>query len=93
MKYKYYLLATQHNRDNSKFVKNCDVHIEDIGINVKISFVTDKEPMKRNIDKIIQIFENTCNNKNLSTYYTDIQLMKVEKVKENKKETDFERDV
>ena len=86
MKYRYYLSATQHNRDNSKFVD-----IEDICINVKISFITDKEPMKRNIDKIIQVFENTCNNKNLSTYYTNVELIKVEKVKENKKETDLTR--
>ena len=93
MKYKYYLLATQHNRDNSKFVENCELHIEDIGIDVKINFITDKEPMKRNIDKIIQFFENTCNNKNLSTYYTNVELIKVEKVKGNKKETDFERDI
>ena len=93
MKYRYYLSAIQHNRDNSKFVKNCDLHIEDIGIDVKISFITDKEPMKRNIDKIIQFFENTCNNKNLSIYYTNVELIKVEKAKENKKETDFERDI
>lgn len=84
MKYRYHLLATQHNRDNSEFVKNCEVHIEDIGINVKISFITDKEPMKSNIDKIIQVFENTRNNENLSTYYTAVELLKVEKVKENK---------
>lgn len=93
MKYKYHLLGVQHNRDNSKFVENCDLHIEDIGISVKISFITDKEPMKSNIDKIIQAFENTRNNENLSTYYTNVELIKVEKAKENKKETDFERDI
>lgn len=85
MKYKYYLSAIQYNRDNHKsFMENCDLHIENVGINVKISFVTDKEPMKRNIDKIIQVFENTRNNENLSTYYTDVELIKVERAKENK---------
>lgn len=91
MKYRYYLLGIQHHRDDNKFIKNCDVHIEDMSVKVKISFVTDKEPIKRNIDKIIQLFEDTCNNEKLSTYYTDVELIKVERIRENKKETDLTR--
>lgn len=52
MKYKYYLSAIQCIRLYSNFIESCGLGIEDVGINIQISFITDKEPIKENTKKM-----------------------------------------
>ena len=52
MKYRYFLSAFQCNRLYSNFMRSCDCGISDVGTRVEISFITDKEPTKENIEKI-----------------------------------------
>lgn len=87
MKYRYYVSAVQCNRYNSNLKG-----IEDIRINVLMNFITDKEPMKRNIDEIIKTIESTRDDESLPVYYTDVDFIKANRIKQiNKKERDFTR--
>ena len=52
MKYKCHFSTIQCNRLYSNFMKSCGLGIEDFGVNIQISFVTDTEPTKENIEKI-----------------------------------------
>lgn len=82
MKYKYYLTAIQCNRLYSNFMKNCGLGIDDVGVQVKISFITDKEPNKENIKKIEELLESSKNEKKLGAYYRNVKFAKAEIVVE-----------
>lgn len=76
MKYKYYLSAIQCNRLYSNFIKSCGLGIEDVGVNIQISFNTDKEPIKENIDKIEKLLNSTKEEKSLSSYYRNVEVVR-----------------
>ena len=78
MKYKYYLTALQCNRIYSFFMRNCGLGIEDVGVNTTISFITDKEPIKENIEKIEKLLESSKQEKSLSSYYRNVKFIKAE---------------
>ena len=59
MKYRYYFPAIQCNRAYSNFIKSCDLGITDVGIPIEISFLTDTEPKKDNIEKIEKLLNST----------------------------------
>ena len=82
MKYKYYLTAIQCNRLYSNFMKSCGLGIEDVGVNIQISFITDKEPTKENIEKIEKLLESTKKEKSLEGYYRNVKFIKAEVVTE-----------
>lgn len=52
--------------------------IEAVGVNVLISFVTDKDPTKENIEKIEQLLESSKVEKSLSSYYTNVKFTRAE---------------
>lgn len=52
--------------------------ISDVGINVEISFITDKEPTKENIEKIEKLLESSKDEKNLQSYYTNVKFVRAE---------------
>lgn len=83
MKYKYYLSAIQCNRFYSNFIKSCGLGIEDVGVNIQISFITDKEPTKENIEKIEKLLESSQQEKSLSSYYRNVKFLKAEVVRED----------
>ena len=56
--------------------------VSDIGINVEISFITDKEPTKENIEKIEKLLESSKEEKSLSSYYASVKLIRAEVVLE-----------
>ena len=56
--------------------------IEAVGANVSISFVTDKEPTKENIEKIEKLLESSKNEKSLSSYYADVKFIRAEVILE-----------
>lgn len=56
--------------------------IEDVGLNIQISFITDKEPTKENIEKIEKLFESTKKEKSLGAYYRNVKFIKAEVVME-----------
>ena len=78
MKYRYFFRAVQCNRVYSDFIKSCDLGISEIGVNIGISFVTDKEPTKENIKKIEDLLNSTKDEKSLSSYYTNVKCDRVE---------------
>lgn len=59
--------------------------IEAVGANVSISFATDKEPTKENIEKIEKLLESSKVEKNLSSYYTNVKFTRAEVVLERSK--------
>lgn len=83
MKYKYYLSAIQCNRLYSNFIKSCNLGIEDVGVNIQISFMTDKEPTKENIEKIEKLLNSSQQEKSLSSYYRNVKFLKAEIVMED----------
>lgn len=83
MKYKYYLSAIQCNRFYSNFIKSCGLGIEDVGVNIQISFITDKEPTKDNIEKIEKLLNSSQQEKSLSSYYRNVKFLKAEIVMED----------
>lgn len=86
MEYKYYFSAIQGNRFYSNFMRACDLGIEDVGLQIEISFITDKEPTKENIDKIEKLLNSTKEEKSLSSYYRNVKFIRAEVVmEENKK--------
>ena len=54
--------------------------ISDVGVNVEISFITDKEPTKENIEKIEKLLESSKEEKNLSSYYATVKFIRAEVV-------------
>lgn len=52
--------------------------VSDIGINVEISFITDKEPTKENIEKIEKLLESSKEEKSLSSYYASVKFIRAE---------------
>ena len=83
MKYKYYLSAIQCNRFYSNFIKSCGLGIEDVGVNIQISFITDKEPTKQNIEKIEKLLNSSQQEKSLTSYYRNVKFLKAEIVMED----------
>lgn len=51
-----------------------------MGINVEISFITDTEPTKENIEKIEKLLESSKEEKSLSSYYAKVKFVKAEVV-------------
>ena len=83
-KYRYYFNAILCDRFCCNFIKGCDLGIDNYGIAITISFITDIKPIKRNITKIETILNSTKNEKSLDTYYVNTKFEKVEYlVKEN----------
>ena len=56
--------------------------IDDVGVNITISFITDKEPTKENIEKIEKLLESTRDEKSLRSYYTCVKFKRAEVVME-----------
>lgn len=52
--------------------------ISDVVINVEISFITDKKPIKDNIEKIEKLLESSKAEKSLSSYYTNVKFIRAE---------------
>lgn len=84
MKYRYLLSAIQCNRLYSNFMKSCGLGIEDVGVNIEISFITDKEPNKENTNKIEILLESSKEEKSLSSYYRNVKFIKAEVILEGK---------
>lgn len=82
MQYKYYLSAIQCNRFCSNFMRSCDLGIEDVGVNIQISFITDKEPTKENTEKIEKLLNSSKEEKSLSSYYRNVKFIKAEVIME-----------
>ena len=82
MKYRYYLTAIQCNRLYSNFMRNCDLGIDEVGVSIQISFVTNKIPNKENVEKIEKLLESTKNEKKLESYYTNVKFISAEIVEE-----------
>lgn len=80
MKYKYFLSALQCNRLYSNFMRSCDCGISDVGTRVEISFITDKEPTKENIEKIEKLLESSKEEISLSSYYATVKFIRAEVV-------------
>lgn len=80
MKYKYFLSAIQCNRLYSNFMKSCGLGIEDVGVNIEISFITDKEPNIENTNKIEKLLESSKEEKSLSSYYRNVKFIRAEVV-------------
>lgn len=59
-----------------------DCGITDVGVGISISFITDKEPIKENIEKIEKLLESSKEEKNLSSYYTNVKFIRAEVVLE-----------
>ncbi len=52
--------------------------VSDVGSQVEISFTTDKKPTQKNIDKMINILENTKQEESLAQYYTCVKYVRAE---------------
>mgnify|MGYP007012026354 CR=1 FL=1 len=52
--------------------------ISDVGINVEISFITDKKPTKDNIEKIEKLLESSKEEKSSSSYYANVKFIRAE---------------
>ena len=82
MKYKYFLFAIQCNRNYSNFIKNFDLGIEEIGVQVEISFITDKEPTKKMTTKIEKLLESSKDEKSLTCYFRCVKFIRAEVINE-----------
>ena len=51
-----------------------------MGVNVEISFITDKEPTKENIEKIEKLLESSKEEISLSSYYATVKFIRAEVV-------------
>ena len=59
--------------------------IDSVGVSVTISFITDKEPTKENIEKIEKLLESTKDEKSLSSYYQCVKFNRAEVVMKEEK--------
>ena len=77
-KYKIYLSAIKCNRFYSNFMRACDLGIDDVGVKVEISFIIEQEPTKEVIDKIIFAHEQAKYNRDLTEYFINVKLNRIE---------------
>lgn len=56
--------------------------IEDVGVPVEISFITNKEPTTENKEKIETLLNSSKQEKSLSSYYRDVKFIKAEVIME-----------
>ena len=77
-KYKIYLSAIKCNRFYSNFMRACDLGIDDIGVKVEISFTIEQELTKEVIDKIIFAHEQAKYNRDLTEYFINVKLNRIE---------------
>lgn len=77
-KYKVYLSAIKCNRFYSNFMRACDLGIDDVGVKVEISFIIEQEPTKEVIDKIIFAHEQAKYNRDLTEYFINVKLNRIE---------------
>jgi hypothetical protein len=61
-------------------MKSCGLGIEDVGVPIEISFITDTEPKKDNINKIEKLLNSTQKEKKLGAYYRNVKFIKAEVV-------------
>ena len=80
MEYKLFFTAIMCDRLCSKFMKMCDLGVEDVGVEVVMSFVTSEKPTKEYIDKIIKIHESTKDYKELEKYFANVKFDRIEVV-------------
>lgn len=66
--------------------------IDDVGVNIQISFVTEKEPTKENIEKIEKLLESSKAEKSLSSYYINVKFVRAEVIIEDKEDKDESND-
>lgn len=78
MQYKYIFSALQCDKFISKFMRACDVGVEDVGIGVQISFLSDKKLTDKQIKKTIEYLESSKDNKELEKYFTNVKLKSIE---------------
>lgn len=78
MQYKYIFSALQCDKFISKFVSACGVGVNDVGIGVQISFLSDKQLTDEQIKKTIECFESSKDNKELEKYLTSVKLKSIE---------------
>ena len=81
-KYKVYLSAIKCNRFYSNFMRACDLGIDDVGVKVEISFTIEQEPTKEVIDKIIFAHEQAKYNRDLTEYFINVKLNRIELIVE-----------
>lgn len=81
-KYKVYLSAIKCNRFYSNFMRACDLGIDDVGVKVEISFIIEQEPTKEVIDKIIFAHEQAKYNRDLTEYFINVKLNRIELIVE-----------
>lgn len=82
MKYKIHLDALMCDKKQSKFIRACDLGITDVGMQVRLSFYTDKEPTNEYIQKIIDLHLSTEKAKELDVYFANVKLNRIELVQE-----------
>jgi len=56
--------------------------VEDVGVKIQISFITDKEPTKEIIEKIEKLLNSSQSEKSLSSYYRNVKFIKAEVIME-----------
>lgn len=78
MEYKLFFTALMADRICSKFMKMCDLGVEDVGVEVDMSFVTSTKPTKEYIDKIILVLESTKYYEELEKYFANVKLDRIE---------------
>lgn len=82
MKYKYIFSALQCDKFISHFIRNADLGINDVGIKVVISFLSDKKLTDEEIEKTKKYLESSEQEKELKIYLTSIKLERVELLEE-----------
>lgn len=78
MQYKYIFSAIQCDKFISKFMRACDVGVDDVGIVVQISFLSNKQLTDEQVKKTIESFESSKDNKELEKYLTSVKLKSIE---------------
>lgn len=86
MKFRYYFTAIQCNRFCCNFIKSCDLGIDGYGKTVSISFITDLEPNKQNIEKLEKLLEKSEEETSLEEYFSMVKFEKAEVIIEENKE-------
>ena len=80
MKYKLFFTAFMCDRLCGKFMKVCDLGVENVGVKVNMFFTTTTKPTKEYIDDKIKILESTKQYEKLEKYFANVKLDRIEVV-------------
>lgn len=86
IKYKYIYNVIICDRFCSNFMQKCDLGVTDVGVEAKVSFISQIKPTKESIENFKNLIEKSKEEKSLDKYYTNVKYVEANIIMEDEDE-------